>query len=554
MKQIQRVVDLISQKKFFEADDLTKILLNKDQNNQDLIFLSGVIKANQKKFTEAAKLFEKFLAHTKDHFDGNLNLAGCYHELGKFEKAILYYNKCIDLKSDVAEVYRRLAMCYRFKREYKKAIEIINQDPNLNNNKEALLLLGNIFKEMGSFDEADVQFKKLLNIFPDFFDGKLAMAILEIDKGNLFVAKDQLKKLLSLTGLTLDNLFNIKIELARVNMAEGDYQNAIKEYSELNKYKRNPSISYNLALCHLHLKNYEIGWSYHEDRINLNTFGLLRKRFFGFSKPVWEPNRPKKNLLIWGEQGIGDVVLQSQFIEGIRNEFSNLSLAVDKKLMTFFQKIYPEIQVLDIENINDFNNYEYHLPTGSMGKNFQKNFNFSKLKNKKKYSCQNRDIPKKLKNLRCGISWNSTNKLFGHKKSIPLDKFSEIFKRNDLEFINLQYSFEVEEIQNLEKKLNKQIFLDHSIDCFNDIDGVACLIQSCDFIITISNTNAHLSGKLGIKTFLLLPLNDGKLWYWGANSDNKIPWYPSIVPIRSKLENNWDDNILSLNNEIEKLL
>ena len=96
--------------------------------------VSDIIKANQKRFIEAAKLFEKFLAHTKDHFDGNLNLAGCYHEMGEFEKAILYYNKCIELKSNVTEVYRRLAMCYRFKREYKKAIKTINQDPNLNSN------------------------------------------------------------------------------------------------------------------------------------------------------------------------------------------------------------------------------------------------------------------------------------------------------------------------------------------------------------------------------------------------------------------------------------
>ena len=205
MKQIKKIIDLICQKNFFEAEDLIKTSLKKDQNNQDLIFLGGIIKANQKRFIEAAKLFEKFLAHTKDHFDGNLNLAGCYHEMGEFEKAILYYNKCIELKSNVTEVYRRLAMCYRFKREYKKAIETINQDPNLNNSQETLLLLGNIFKEMGSFDHADVQFKKLLNIFPDFFDGKLAMAILEIDKGNLLVAKDQLKNLLSVNGLTISS-------------------------------------------------------------------------------------------------------------------------------------------------------------------------------------------------------------------------------------------------------------------------------------------------------------------------------------------------------------
>ena len=59
-------------------------------------------------------------------------------------------------------------------------------------------------------------------------------------------------------------------------------------------------------------------------------------------------------------------------------------------------------------------------------------------------------------------------------------------------------------------------------------------------MITVSNSNAHISGKLGVKTFLLLPFNDGKLWYWGLNNDKDIVWYPSIVPIRQESSNNWN--------------
>ena len=124
---------------------------------------------------------------------------------------------------------------------------------------------------------------------------------------------------------------------------------------------------------------------------------------------------------------------------------------------------------------------------------------------------------------------------------------------SEIEFINLQYSYDNLEIKNLENKLNKKIFIQHNIDCFEDIDGVASLIQSCDFVITVSNSNAHISGKLGVKTFLLLPLYDGKLWYWGTNEDKEIPWYPSIIPLRNNKEGNWGDNISSLINEIEKL-
>lgn len=550
MNSIQKIIELINQKKFIEAENIIKYQSNK--SNQ-IFFLDGVIKANQSKFKEAIKLFELFLNQDKNHFDANLNLAGCYHEIGEFEKAINYYEKCIDINPHKSEAFKRLAMCHRFNRDYEKAINVLEKSLQYEENKDIILLLGNVFREKGSFENAQLYFKKLVDNYPNNFDGKLAIANLEIDKGQLKSAKDQLKNLLSIDEFSIESKFQIRMSLAKILIAEGKYHQAIEEYSKLMKIKKNPNISYNLALCHLFQKNYEVGWSYHEDRINLNSFGLLRKRFFNFSKPKWEPNRPKKNLLIWAEQGIGDVILHSQFLEIIKNDFKNLSLAVDEKLMIFFQKIYPDLNVINIEKISDFSDYEYHLPIGSMGKNFQKNFNNSILKNKKDYPFEKKDIPNKIKKLRCGISWKSTNKLFGHKKSILLEQFKNIFMNNEIEFINLQYSYDNLEIERLEYKLNKKIFLQHNIDCFEDIDGVASLIQSCDFVITVSNSNAHISGKLGVKTFLLLPLYDGKLWYWGANEDKEIPWYPSIIPLRNNKEGNWGDSISSLINEIEKL-
>ena len=72
-----------------------------------------------------------------------------------------------------------------------------------------------------------------------------------------------------------------------------------------------------------------------------------------------------------GEQGIGDVILHSQYIHMFQDEFSNLSLAVEK-LMSFFKIIYPNVKVIDIEKIKQYNDYDYHLPIGSLGKNFQK--------------------------------------------------------------------------------------------------------------------------------------------------------------------------------------
>ena len=74
-----------------------------------------------------------------------------------------------------------------------------------------------------------------------------------------------------------------------------------------------------------------------------------------------------------------------------------------------------------------------------------------------------------------------------------MEQLINLFLLNDIEFINLQYSDEKEEINILEKRINKSIFLDHKVDCLNDIDGTAGLIKSFDFVITVSNSNAHIA-------------------------------------------------------------
>ena len=49
------------------------------------------------------------------------------------------------------------------------------------------------------------------------------------------------------------------------------------------------------------------------------------------------------------------------------------------------------------------------------------------------------------------------------------------------------------------------------IDNFNDIDGLAALIQACDVIVTVSNTTAHLAAALGKPVLIMLPFSPGLL-------------------------------------------
>ena len=78
------------------------------------------------------------------------------------------------------------------------------------------------------------------------------------------------------------------------------------------------------------------------------------------------------------------------------------------------------------------------------------------------------------------------------------------------------------------------------IDNDNDMLGLSNLISCCDYVLTISNTTAHLSGGLGIKTMLMLPKGKGAFWYWSSDNTQSL-WYKSIDIYRQSISNSWDE-------------
>ena len=88
------------------------------------------------------------------------------------------------------------------------------------------------------------------------------------------------------------------------------------------------------------------------------------------------------------------------------------------------------------------------------------------------------------------------------------------------------------------------IVLDN-IDVTNDLESLSSIIKNCDFVLTTSNTTAHLAGALNVKTLVMVPKNRGKLHYWGADKDY-TPWYSSVKIFRQKENNSWQETIIEV--------
>ena len=119
----------------------------------------------------------------------------------------------------------------------------------------------------------------------------------------------------------------------------------------------------------------------------------------------------------------------------------------------------------------------------------------------------------------------------------------------NIEFLDLQYNDTSIEKERFYSDNSIRINEVKTIDNFNDLNGIASLIEICDFVITVSNTNAHISGALGKKTFLLLPKGKGRLWYW-TSKGNKSLWYPSIEVVEQNVAGSWNSAI----NKLSKLV
>ena len=65
----------------------------------------------------------------------------------------------------------------------------------------------------------------------------------------------------------------------------------------------------------------------------------------------------------------------------------------------------------------------------------------------------------------------------------------------------------------------------------------------------MSNTTVHIAGSIGKKTYLMIPQNRGKIWYWPKENEQSI-WYKSIKIIEKTTVNSWDNVITNIKNKL----
>jgi len=489
-------------------------------------------------FQKALDLINSIQSKNSSLLQVNQDKAYILYLLKNYTESINQCNEILKINRKNASTLNTLGLCYFLLKKYDEADKILLEALSLDNkNIEILNSLGRLKHEQRKTKEAEIYFDKAINLYPNSFETLNNIAgfyVEEEDYQKAIQFYNKANKLRPNNSVVINNLAKTYICIHDIQEAEKYCKKAISIDQKNDEFKKT------LALILLKKYDFKNAWLFFDGRLGISEFSkknpalkLIQKKLL--RKKILNKN---SNILVLREQGIGDEILYGSMYCDLLNEFKNLIIECDERLIPLFKNSFKSHQnkfvklgtySLDTKKINDFDHIIY---AGSLGKyfrndlkSFSQNSYLKSIDNYKDLELNN--ILNQARGLKIGISWKSFKNRYSSEKSLSLEDFNNIFKIREIKIFNLQYGDVKEELKEFTKKQNYKIITLESLDLFNNFSGLANLLNNLDLFVTVSNSTAHLAGSLGVKTILIKPPNHASFHYWNYE-DGKTPWYKSV--------------------------
>ncbi len=347
-------------------------------------------------------------------------------------------------------------------------------------------------------------------------------------------------------ALTLDGNSVIALQAkSNIHKEAGQWLDAIRtiEYA-LRLKPGDPSLEWSLAMLELVHGNYASGWIHHERRWNSPE---LRGKYPNLPVPIWQgESLAGKTLLVWSEQGYGDVLQFVRFVPELvkyaRDQGGKVEFITFEPLVSLITRsLNGSIQSVRPSTLTVLPPCDFHLPLASTPLRLNKDIDHlsgveSYLKpDPKKVAASKRLIKPHAKDLKVGLVWTGSR---GHQRnvlrSVDPRAYARMFSTlQDVAFFSLQKdaAADVRAMRGLGLHV-----VDHT-DGFESFDDTAAYLKNLDLVITVCTAVAHLAGGMGIPTWLLLDVNPH--WVWMMQGDES-PWYPSVKLYRQEAYGEWE--------------
>lgn len=310
---------------------------------------------------------------------------------------------------------------------------------------------------------------------------------------------------------------------------------SLAAHSEQLEPREQMAIKFNLSSHMMREGNFKLGMEY-------LTFGR-RLRVFGadthnYPIPEWDGTiKTNQHILIVGEGGIGDEIINVRFAEHISKLGMRVSFASCHGMSSVYSRL-PFEKVQDYRrfstDIADIASYDVWTPAMSLpallkldagelwtGPYLSVDFDINKKWEKRM-----------LGSKKIGIRW-SGNPLYEQDlhRSISLDRVDSCIPSDWI-----KYSLQKEGSEIL-KNYTHITDLNPELETFED---ALAAINNLDVVVTSCTSIAHAACALGKRVFVMVPIMDYYVW---AEGKSKSSWYgDNVTIIRQTVPKNWDSS------------
>jgi len=474
---------------------------------------------------QAASLYEQALALEPTNAVALHHFGLISYQRGLSEQGLPMMERSVQIDPTQAPYFKNLATVCRALGRHEdalrwisKAVELSPADPMLQEEK------GLTLERLDRLDEAIAVYHKTIDLLAN---APLPPMLYDANRRRLFEAK-----LYSNMGATL----------GRKSLYEG-----AMPYFE-HALKLNPEY----GVAHMHRANVLFrrrdlpgAFAEYEWRFAAKGFPTPWRKY---PQPIWDgSNLRGRRILLWPEQGLGDVIQFARFAPILADTGAQVILQCMQPLKRVLQTLGHGVQVIGEDPPPPF---DVHLPLISVPRVL--GTSYQTLPAPAKYLSADpalaADWAKRLAGpagLRVGLVWSGSPTFAdNYRRSIPLEKVMPLTQIEGVRWFSLQMGPAASQLAQLDPQ-QKIVDLSKQIGDFAD---TAAILAHLDLLISTDTSIVHLSGALGVETWVMLWSERDFRWQL---DDRRMPWYPSVRPFLQSSAGRWDDVVQAIDRELQ---
>ncbi len=502
---------------------------------------------------EAIQSLREAIRLDPDHPEALANLGSMLLDDGDWPEASDLLRRALDVGPRSSLLLASLAQALHAQGQPWEAIgwyiQALAQEPN---DPHLLSNLGVAYQETGDLDTAIIHYRQSLAIRSDD-------ATTWFNLGTAWKERDAVEEAIHAFGTSLvhdPTLAKTHISLGRVFVETGDLDSGIKAFADaVQAEPANPAAHLNLAHALLKAGDYTRAWDHFEWRFKTpEALGQLREP----QLPRWDGSAgPGIELLLVGEQGLGDVIQFMRFCRRIGREVDSVSLCVPEPLVELARHSAVAERIYSPAEAETLTRGQW-LPLMSALRFLD--LSVEQLAGPSTYLQVPAALTRHWKDKLAGdgqpivgLHWqgNPSTEASGLQgRSMNLERLAPLGDLGGLRLLSLQKGHGSEQLTTCS-------FRDRFVSCQDDINATwdfvatAAMVQACDLVITTDSALAHLAGGLGHPTWLLL--HHAPDWRWGVEGET-TPWYPTMRLFRQQTKGDWSEVIQRVRAELSAWL